>query len=71
MNNGWCPIHTKITVESVRYELQKHPLAKVIAHPECTTALLEMADYIGSTSDLIKYAKNDLVSEFIVFAERL
>lgn len=69
LNNGCCPIHTKMTVEDLRHELQNHPRAKVIAHPECTAELLEMADYIGSTSDLIEFAKSDYASEFIVCTE--
>jgi quinolinate synthase len=47
----------------------RHPNAKVIAHPECEEPVLALADFIGSTSGLLKYSKENPASEFIVATE--
>ena len=47
----------------------RHPKAKLIAHPECEDAILRIADYIGSTTQLLKYTKSDAASEYIVATE--
>ena len=47
----------------------RHPGAKIIAHPECEAPVLEMADYIGSTSGLLNYTKKSSEREFIVVTE--
>lgn len=69
LNNGCCPIHAKITAGHVRTEKEKHPAAKVLSHPECDGGVLELSDYVGSTSDIIAYAKNVDVMEFIICTE--
>ena len=56
-NDGFCPIHKDLTINDLRVAKQAHPEALVLAHPECTEEILENADYIGSTSEIIKYAK--------------
>ena len=47
----------------------QHPNAKFIAHPECEEAVLKVADFIGSTTGLLKYTQNDAATEFIVATE--
>jgi quinolinate synthase len=47
----------------------RHPQAKLIAHPECEEAVLRVADFIGSTTQLLKYAVQDTCNEFIVATE--
>lgn len=69
LNNGCCPIHAKITAEHVKAELDKHPAAKVLSHPECDGSILELSDYVGSTSDIIAYAKKSSALEFIICTE--
>lgn len=69
INDGCCPIHTKITAKQVRVELDKHPEAKVLAHPECEPSVLELADQIGSTADIIAFAKADQTKEYIICTE--
>ena len=56
--------HEKITKLKVR-----HPEAKFIAHPECEAHILDVADFIGSTSQLLKYTKENPAQEFIVATE--
>ena len=48
---------------------EQHPKAKIVAHPECEAPLLELADFIGSTSALLGFAKADPANEFIVATE--
>ncbi len=69
INDGYCPIHASITSQQVIDAKKKHPAAKVISHPECEKEVLEISDYIGSTADLIEYAKQSDCAEFIVCTE--
>lgn len=69
INNGCCPIHAKITAEQLCAEKEKHPEALVLSHPECEAEVLEKSDYIGSTADIIAYAKQSNADEFIVCTE--
>ena len=68
-NEGFCPVHEKMKAEEVRRAKEMHPAAEVLAHPECTGELLELADYIGSTSGIISYAEKSSAEEFIVCTE--
>lgn len=69
INNGCCPIHAKITEDQINEELEKHSEAKILAHPECDDKIISLADYVGSTSDIIAYAKNSDALEFIICTE--
>lgn len=67
--NGSCQVHEQFSIEKLSGLKIRHPEAKVIAHPECEEALLAMADFIGSTTGLLKYALNSKAREFIVVTE--
>lgn len=67
--NGACMVHEIFSREKITRLKERHPLAKFIAHPECEEAVLQMADYIGSTTGLLKYAINSDAKEFIVATE--
>ncbi len=69
LNDGYCPIHAAMTKESVRQAKQAHPNAALLVHPECTKDLLEEADHIGSTSEIIQYAKESALNEFLIGTE--
>ncbi len=69
LNDGYCPIHAAITAKEVMCEKQNHPNALVLAHPECESEILTLSDYIGSTADMIRYAKESRCEEFIVCTE--
>ena len=56
-NEGYCPIHEKMQVEEIKKAKAQHPNAEVLSHPECPKAVLEISDYVGSTSGIIDYAK--------------
>lgn len=68
-NDGYCYVHKEITKEDVRSAKKRWPDAEVLAHPECTMAVLEEADYIGSTSGIIARAGESSAQEFIICTE--
>ncbi|MDD2483830.1 MAG: quinolinate synthase NadA [Eubacteriales bacterium] len=68
-NQGFCCVHQGITAQAVEAAKKQHPSAKVLAHPECTSAVLSLADYIGSTSGIIDFATNEEINEFIICTE--
>lgn len=69
LNDGFCPIHAKITVQELVAEKNEHPTAKVLSHPECEPDVLELSDFIGSTADIIKHADSDDSKEYIICTE--
>src|ERR1700712_5986646 len=67
--NGACIVHEMFSLEKITRLKIRHPNAKVIAHPECEEAILRIADFIGSTTQLLAYSKNTPHKEFIVATE--
>ena len=67
--NGACMVHEIFSLEKIKKLKVKHPEAKVIAHPECEESVLAVADYIGSTTGLLKYSEKSEAKEFIVVTE--
>ena len=67
--NGACIVHEIFSLEKITKLKIRHPKAKVIAHPECEEPVLRVADYIGSTTSLLKYSMTDDAQEYIVATE--
>ncbi|MCW3090295.1 MAG: quinolinate synthetase complex, subunit [Ferruginibacter sp.] len=67
--NGACMVHEIFSLEKILRLKIRHPQAQVIAHPECEDAVLAVADYIGSTTGLLKYSQQSSSQEFIVVTE--
>lgn len=67
--NGACMVHEIFSLEKITKQKVRYPNAKVIAHPECEEPVLKLADYIGSTTQLLKYAIADPSEVFIVVTE--
>lgn len=67
--NGGCPVHAAVTADEVKAAKAMHPDALVLVHPECRPAVAELADYIGSTSGIEKFAKESEAKEFIIGTE--
>ena len=67
--NGACMVHEIFSREKITRIKERYPKAKLLAHPECEEVILEMADYIGSTTGLLKYATKSPEAEFIVATE--
>ena len=67
--NGACMVHEIFSLEKIIKLKIRHPKAKLIAHPECEEPILRIADYIGSTTGLLKFSKQDNAEEYIVATE--
>src|SRR5688500_8710028 len=67
--NGACIVHEIFSLEKITKLKIRHPKAKVIAHPECEEPVLAIADYIGSTTGLLKFSQTDDSQEYIVATE--
>ena len=67
--NGACMVHEIFSFEKISKLKIRHPKAKVIAHPECEDVVLRIADYVGSTTGLLKYSIENEADEFIVVTE--
>ncbi|ULQ55629.1 quinolinate synthase NadA [Flavihumibacter rivuli] len=67
--NGACMVHEIFSLEKITKLKVRHPNAKLIAHPECEDPILRIADYIGSTTQLLKYTQQDSFGEYIVATE--
>jgi quinolinate synthase len=67
--NGACMVHEIFSLEKITKLKIRHPKAKLIAHPECEEAVLAIADYIGSTTALLKYSQTCSSQEYIVATE--
>jgi len=67
--NGACMVHEIFSLQKILKIKALHPNAKVIAHPECEQVVLQHADFIGSTTQLLKFAVTDAANEFIVATE--
>ena len=67
--NGACMVHEIFSLEKITKLKIRHPNAKLIAHPECEDPILRMADFIGSTTGLLKFTQSDPTQEYIVATE--
>lgn len=69
LNDGFCPIHAQITQEQVMEQKALHPEAKILAHPECEPEVVQLADFVGSTAEIIAYAKSSTAEAYIICTE--
>lgn len=69
LNEGYCPVHKEITEEQVLAAREKYPGVKLLVHPECTPRVLELADMVGSTSQIIAYASQSPDEKFLIGTE--
>ena len=67
--HGGCPTHLRMSIADVERAKAAHPAAKLLVHPECLAEVSKAADYIGSTTGIIDYAKNSTDREFIIGTE--
>ncbi|RUM44657.1 MAG: quinolinate synthase [Desulfurobacterium sp.] len=68
--NGYCPVHQKLTVDEVVRKKKENPDALFVAHPECRKRVRDMADFVGSTSKIVKFVKETTAKKVIVGTER-
>lgn len=67
---GFCPTHLQIRPKDIEEARKAHPNALVLAHPECHMSVSDMADYVGSTTGIMKYAKESDNKSFIIATEQ-
>ena len=66
---GHCPTHTRILPEDIKRLKKQHPKAEVMVHPECTSAVIDLADHVFSTGGMIRHAPSSPAAEFVVGTE--
>ncbi len=67
--DGSCHVHEKFSLDRIRGLKASHPHAKTVVHPECPAAIVEEADYVGSTAGILEYCGQSEAKEFIVVTE--
>lgn len=67
--SGGCPSHLKITVSDVEKMRLAHPNAKILVHPECHPSVSELADFLGSTTEIMDYVTKSNSDEFVIGTE--
>ena len=67
--SGGCPTHARMSGENVKKAKALHPDALFLVHPECVPEVVELADYVGSTTGIMDFAKNSDAKEFIIGTE--
>ncbi len=68
--NGYCPTHLKIRPEDINNARKKYPNALVLAHPECHVETAKLADFVGSTKEIMEYAKKSDSKTFLIATEK-
>jgi quinolinate synthase len=69
LNRGYCHVHTTITARAVEQLFGENPDAEILVHPECISEVCELADFVGSTKEIIEHAASSPAQKFIVCTE--
>ncbi len=67
--NGFCPTHLRIRVEDIKAVRKKYPNALILAHPECHMEVTKLTDFVGSTKEIMEYAKTSNHKQFVIATE--
>lgn len=68
--DGCCPVHRNILPEDILKVKKLYPDAKILTHPECRKEVAALSDYVGSTTGIMKYAKESSAEAFIIATEK-
>lgn len=68
--NGFCPTHLRIRPEDISNARKKYPGAKILTHPECHWEVCKLSDFVGSTKDIMEYAKSSKDKQFVIATEK-
>ena len=68
--NGFCPTHLRIRIQDMELARKNHPNALILAHPECHQEVVKLADFVGSTKDIMEFAKKSDKKEFVIATEK-
>lgn len=69
LHNGYCIVHHRVSLDEVEAAMAAQSDAELLAHPECTPQVIARADFVGSTAQIIKYAKDSTTKKFIIATE--
>ena len=67
--DGTCEVHDILNTEAIIQLKEENPDAKLVAHPECKATVLALADYVGSTTAMLKFTQKDLARKYIIATE--
>lgn len=67
--NGFCPVHHAVSEKNVQAARKEYPNVKMLVHPECPAVVADLADFVGSTSQILDYARESDENEFIIGTE--
>lgn len=67
---GYCPTHLRIKAEDVMTIRKQFPNAKVLTHPECHKSVTSISDFVGSTKEIMQYAKDSVAKQFVIATEK-
>jgi len=70
LHSGYCPTHDLLTIDDVKKAKADHPNAPILVHPECSPQVVECADFVGSTAQIIDYAGEIENKDIIIGTER-
>ena len=68
--NGFCPTHLRLRAEDIEKSRLEHPDSKILAHPECHHTVSDLADFVGSTKEIMEYVKNTNFKEYTIATEK-
>lgn len=68
--NGFCPVHLRIRPEDIMEARRKHPEALILAHPECHYEVSKLADFVGSTKEIMEYSQKSNKKQFVIATEK-
>lgn len=68
--NGCCPIHQLISVEDIEKTRKNYPNALILTHPECKAEVSELSDFVGSTKEIMAFAKQSDKKQFVIATEK-
>ena len=68
--NGFCPIHMRIRVEDMKNVRKQYPDALILAHPECHHDVSNIADFVGSTKEIMEFARKSDNKQFVIATEK-
>ena len=68
--NGFCPTHLRLRAEDMEISRKEHPNSKILAHPECHHTVTKLADFVGSTKEIIDFVKNTDYKEYTIATEK-
>ncbi len=68
--NGFCPTHLRLRAEDMEKSRLEHPNSKILAHPECHQTVSALADFVGSTKEIMEYVKSTDFKEYTIATEK-